>query len=79
MPANWKFCNVILPAYLQHDGVCNPTASASEFACAGWCSVSMMKFYGGEVEAVHVVQDMADLNKLCKEYEKAEREAGRPH
>ena len=28
------------------------------------------ELFGGEVEAVHVVQDMADLNKLCKEYEK---------
>ena len=28
------------------------------------------EIFEGEVEAVHVVQDMADLNKLCKEYEK---------
>lgn len=28
------------------------------------------ELYGGEVEAVHVVHDMADLNKLCSEYEK---------
>lgn len=28
------------------------------------------ELFGGEVEAVHVVYDMADLNKLCKEYTK---------
>lgn len=28
------------------------------------------ELFGGEVEAVHVVYDMADLNKLCNEYTK---------
>ena len=28
------------------------------------------ELFGGEVEAVHVVYDMADLNTLCKEYNK---------
>jgi len=28
------------------------------------------ELFGGEVEAVHVVYDMADLNTLCSEYTK---------
>lgn len=28
------------------------------------------ELFGDEVEAVHVVYDMADLNKLCNEYTK---------
>ena len=61
-------------ATLQRDPPCilllHDAASRSRIPPVQVVQREYDELFGGEVEAVHVVQDMADLNKLCKEYEK---------